>query len=128
MKQFREILESDGYSYERFREDIRSEITITRLRQRQVDNRIAVVDREIDNFLTTQEIQGNVQTEYRLAHILIATPEEASPGEIEQTKLVAQKILDDLADGQDFAQLAATFSDGQQGDPEPVFPEQMSGG
>ena len=114
LKQFREILESDGYSYERFREDIRSEITITQLRQRQVDNRIAVADREIDNFLTTQEIQDNVQTEYRLAHILIATPEEASPGEIEQTKLVAQKILDDLADGQDFAQLAATISDGQQ--------------
>ncbi len=114
LTQFREILESDGYNYEQFREDIRNEITVSRLRQRHVDNRVAVTDREIENFISTQEIQGNIETEYRIAHILIATPEAASPEEIEQTKQVAQKVLDDLEEGQDFSELATTISDGQQ--------------
>ncbi|MEE9552480.1 MAG: peptidylprolyl isomerase, partial [Gammaproteobacteria bacterium] len=114
LTQFREILESDGYNYEQFREDIRNEITVSRLRQRHVDNRVAVTDREINNFITTQKIQGNIETEHRIAHILIATPEAASPEESEQTKHVAQKVLNDLDDGQDFAELATTISDGQQ--------------
>ena len=114
LTQFREILEQDGYHYERFREDIRNEITISRLKQRAVDNRVTVTEREIDNLLKNQEIQGTTQTEYLLSHILIATPEAASPEEIEQAKLVGNKVLADLADGQDFAELAAAISDGQQ--------------
>jgi len=114
LTQFREILEKDGYDYQQFRDDIRSELTVTRLRQQHVENRVSVTDREIDNFLTTQEVQGNVETEYRIAHILIATPEAASPEMIEQTKLVAKKVLDDLRNGQNFAELAASVSDGQK--------------
>lgn len=113
LEQFREILEKDGYNYEKFREDIRDEMTVSRLRQRHVENRVTVTDREIDNFLTTEEVQGNVESEYRISHILIATPEAASPEMIEQTKLVAQKVLNDLKDGQDFGELAASVSDGQ---------------
>jgi peptidyl-prolyl cis-trans isomerase SurA len=114
LTQFRDILQKDGYSYEQFREDIRNEITISRLRQRQVENRISVTDREIDNFLATQEHQGNVETQIRIAHILIATPDGASPEEIENVRLVAKKVVEDLKKGQDFAQMAATMSDGQQ--------------
>jgi peptidyl-prolyl cis-trans isomerase SurA len=114
LSQFREILERDGYSYEAFREEIRNEIIIARLKQRQVDNRITVTDREIDNFLVTEEIQGGNETEYQLSHILIAIPEESTPEEIAQAKLVAEKVLEDLADGEDFATLARTISDGQQ--------------
>ena len=114
LNQFREILVNDGYSYERFREDIRDEIIITRLRQRQIDNRITVTDREIENFLATEKHQGYTETEYRLSHILISTAETATPEEIEQARLVGEKVLEDLAAGADFAQLAATVSDGQQ--------------
>jgi peptidyl-prolyl cis-trans isomerase SurA len=114
LNQFREILVNDGYSYERFREDIRDEIIITRLRQRQIDNRVTVTDREIENFLATEKHQGNIENEYRISHILISTPESATPEEIEQARLVGEKVLEDLAAGQDFAQLAATVSDGQQ--------------
>jgi len=114
LNQFREILVNDGYSYERFREDIRDEIIITRLRQRQIDNRVTVTDREIENFLATEKHQGHTETEYRISHILISTPETATPEEIEQARLVGEKVLEDLAAGADFAQLAATVSDGQQ--------------
>ena len=111
LAQFREILESDGYSYEKFREDIRHEILTSRLRQRQVDNRITVTDREIRNFMDNQEHQGEVETEYSLAHILISTPEGTSASEREGAKKVAEKVVKDLKNGSDFAQLAATYSD-----------------
>ena len=113
LAQFREILESDGYSYEKFREDIRHEILTSRLRQRQVDNRITVTDREISNFMDNQEHQGEVETEYSLAHILVSTPEGMSAAEREDAKKIADKVLADLKNGGDFAQLAATYSDSQ---------------
>jgi peptidyl-prolyl cis-trans isomerase SurA len=113
LAQFREILESDGYSYEKFREDIRHEILTSRLRQRQVDNRITVTDREIRNFMDNQEHQGEVETEYSLAHILIATPEGLSSAERDESKRIVEKVLKDLKNGGDFAQLAATYSDSE---------------
>lgn len=114
LTQFREILERDGYNYEGFREDIRNEITISRLRQRQVDNRVTVTDREIDLLLANEEIQGGAETQYHLSHILIAMPEGATADEIEQARLVADKVKEDLENGADFAALAAEVSDGQQ--------------
>jgi len=114
LTQFREILEKDGHSYERFREDIRNEIIIARLRERQVDNRVTVTDREIDNFLVNEEHQGIVENEYRISHILIATPEAATPDEIEQARLIGEKVLEDLSNGQDFTELAKNVSDGKQ--------------
>ena len=60
LTQFREILEQDGYSYESFRENIRNEITLTQLRKRHVENRIVITEKEIDNFLANQEIQGSL--------------------------------------------------------------------
>ncbi|MFT5132825.1 MAG: peptidyl-prolyl cis-trans isomerase SurA, partial [Gammaproteobacteria bacterium] len=111
LAQFREILESDGYSYEKFREDIRHEILTSRLRQRQVDNRITVTDREIRNFMDNQEHQGEVETEFSLAHILVSTPEGLSVADREESKKIAEKVLADLDAGTDFAQLAATYSD-----------------
>ena len=114
LTQFREILEKEGYDYERFREDIRNEIALSRLKQRQVDNRVTVTDREIDNYLGNEQVQGVLENECRLSHILIAVPEGATDEEKEQAGLVASKVLDDIASGSDFATLAASISDGQQ--------------
>ena len=114
LSQFREILEEDGYSYERFREDIRDEILISRLQQRQVDNRVGVTDREIDNFLSNQVLRGETDTEFRIAHILIATPEGASYRQLAEIKEKAEKALAELKAGDDFSRLAAIYSDGSQ--------------
>ena len=112
LSQFREILESDGYDFESFREDIRNEIIINRLRQRQVDQRINVTDREIDNFLANEKLQGNLETEIRLGHILIALPENATDTEKQEFRRVAEGILSDLNSGKDFSTLAKEASDG----------------
>lgn len=114
LTQFREILESDNYSYEKFREDIRNEILLSRLRARQVDNRVTVTDREIQNHLANQEYLGEIDQEYRLSHILIAIPERASAAQLTQSKQTAEQVLQQLKSGKDFAQLAATHSKGSQ--------------
>lgn len=112
--QFREILESDGYSYDKFREDIRNEILISRLQQRQVDNRVSISEREIENHLETQEHQGNLEIEYKISHILLALPEEPSAEDFDKLKAKADKILEELRSGADFANISSAHSDGQQ--------------
>lgn len=114
LAEFREILESDNYSYEKFRADIRNEILLSRLRQRQVDNRVVVSEREIENFLSSQALQGEFDKEYRLAHILIATPEGISAEKKATAKQTAQNVIKELKAGQGFAQMATAHSDGQQ--------------
>lgn len=116
LSQFRRILESDGYEYEAFRQQIRDEMVVARLRQRQIDNRITVTDVEIDNYLSTQALQSGGQIEYRLSHILIALPQGASSEEREARRMVAEKVLEDLSAGREFASLARELSDGQQSD------------
>jgi len=114
LSQFKDILEKDGFSYEQFRENMREEIIISRLRQRQVDNRISITNNEIDNALSNLEFQGKTETEYLLQHILISLPEAPTPDEEEQARLVATKVLEDLKTGLDFATMASTVSDGQR--------------
>lgn len=111
---FRDVLERDGFSFAKFREDVRNEIIISRLQQRQVLNRIAVSEQEVDNFLSNQEAQGRQSTRYRLAHILIAVPEGASPEQIQEARAKAQQVHDELLAGADFAAKAAAVSAGQQ--------------
>ena len=113
LSEFIKILEADGFSYNQFRENIREEIIISRLRQRQVDSRILVTNKEIENELANQEFQ-NDETEYRLGHILISVPEAATPEKIAQVKQIAEGVLKDLSDGEDFTSLATVVSHGRK--------------
>lgn len=114
LDQFRRALERDGFSFARFREDIRDEITITRLQQRNVDNRIEVSEQEMDNLLARREVLGREDKQYRLSHILIAVPEAPSPEQVRGAREKAQRVLGELRAGADFAQKAVSVSDGQQ--------------
>lgn len=109
--EFQKVLENDGISFRKFREDIRNEILIARLREREVDNRVNVTEAEIDNFLTTQSSRQEVQDEFEIAHIMIRTPEEASPEELQKLRSKAEQALKQLQGGTDFAQVSASFSD-----------------
>ncbi len=111
---FRDALEQEGLDFAEFRENIRKEIIIRRITQRNVDNRINISDQEIDNFIANQKIQGNADDEYRLGHILIGVPETADPEEIREKKQKAQQILEQLRNGTDFSQVAVSVSEGQQ--------------
>ena len=111
---FRDALEKEGYDFARFRENVRKEIIMRRISQRNVDSRITVSEQEIDNFIANQKIQGNADDEYHLGHILIGLPETAGPDEIKATRQKAQEILDKLRSGADFSQVAVSVSEGQQ--------------
>ena len=115
LAKFREAIEQDGYQYADFREDIRNEILVARLRQRQVENRVFVSEREIDDFLINMEHQGGLEKEYLISHVLIAMPESPSEEVLQQTLTLAQKVQKELQDGGDVAAIAATYSDGEQG-------------
>ncbi len=112
--QFKQILERDGFDFARFREDIRKEILISRLQQRQIKNRITVSDRDIDNYISTLEKQGTDASAYRLSHILVAVPEAASSEAIAEARRQAEQVVERLRNGTDFAKLAVAQSDGQQ--------------
>ncbi|MBE0440320.1 MAG: peptidylprolyl isomerase [Gammaproteobacteria bacterium] len=113
LREFRDVIEKDGFAFSDFRESIREEMIISRLRKSQVEDRIVVTDREIDNFLATQVAQGGDEETYHLLHILINLPEAAMPEQIQAAQAKLAKIEALLAEGADFSQVASGYSDGQ---------------
>ena len=107
----RKTLARDKIPYSRYREDIRNEITIQRVREREVESRINVSDAEVDIYLATLKQQAGGEAEYRLAHILVLVPEQATPDQIEVRRRRAEEALRNVKTGGDFSQVAATFSD-----------------
>lgn len=110
MPQFRQTLEKDGVQYAKFREEIRSEMIMVRLREREVDSKLVISDGEIDNYLADQKATGSGD-EYQLAHILLRAPESASPEQLQKLKLRAEQALKRAQAGENFAELSAAFSD-----------------
>ena len=109
-QQLRQVLETDGVPFTRFRDDIRNEIVITRLREREVDQKIVVTEGEIDNFLSLQQ-RSDVNDEYNLSHILVVVPENASPEQIQARRERAEQAYAQLKGGADFRQVAVAFSE-----------------
>lgn len=110
---FRAKLAKDGVDFKKFREEIRSEIISSRLREREVESKLVVSDTEIENYLLTQEKQAGKGEELELAHILLSLPEQASADKIQSVKRRAEQALAQLQSGSKFAQVAAGFSDAQ---------------
>jgi peptidyl-prolyl cis-trans isomerase SurA len=111
ISEFRDALEKDGINYRKFREDIRNEIILARLREREVDNRVNVTEAEIDNLLTSQASRNEIRDEFELSHILVRTPEESAPEELQKLKAKADEAMKRLQEGEDFGQVSARFSD-----------------
>ena len=108
---FRAKLESDGVNYKKFREEIRSEIISTRLRKREVESKIMISDKEVDDYLANKARLGSEGEEFHLAHILVVVPEQASAAKIQAARERAEQALAKINAGADFAQVAASVSD-----------------
>src|SRR5687767_14459961 len=78
LPQLRAALEKDRIPFAKFREDIRSEIVLARLRQREVDNKIVVSESEIESFISAQQGRDQRREEFNLSHILVTVPENAA--------------------------------------------------
>ena len=111
LTEFSEALAKDGVSMRKFRSDIRNEITIARLREREVDGRVNVSESEIDNFLTSQAANNENQDEFEISHILIRTPEEGATEDVQKAKAKVDSAVNELNTGKSFAKVSASFSD-----------------
>ena len=112
LDEFKAALANDGIAFNQFREDMRDEITIARLKDIEVNKRVNVSDGEVDNYLTTQEnSKDGQQEEYELSHILIRTPEESTPEDIEVARTKVEKVMSMLNSGENFEQVSANLSD-----------------
>ncbi|MBC7206329.1 MAG: peptidylprolyl isomerase [Methyloversatilis sp.] len=117
--QLRSAVERDGIPWPRFREDIRKEIILSRLRDREVESRVVVTEGEIDNYLANPERKADQREEFNVSHILLRVPEGASPETLIRLKARADAAMEQLAKGEDFARVAASYSDA---------PDALSGG
>src|SRR5204862_5065187 len=86
MPEFRTALERDGIKYQRFREDIRNEILLARLREREVENGIVVTDAEVDTEMTRISKEAQSDSEFNISHVLVLVPPQATPDQIEQRR------------------------------------------
>ena len=112
LQAFRDQLERDGLSFARFREEIREEITLQRLREREVDNKLQIGESEVDNYLAASAGKNDAgQQELSMAQILVRVPENASPQQIADRRKRAETAIAQLKSGADFAKTAASFSD-----------------
>ncbi|GAB6043498.1 peptidylprolyl isomerase [Endothiovibrio diazotrophicus] len=113
LTQFSQVLEREGMPFARFREKVRKEMIITKLRQREVVNRITVTDEEADAFVEQAKTLGGDNREYHLAHILVSVPPEATSEQARAARLEVEQVLGRLRSGADFTQTAMHVSDGR---------------
>jgi len=111
LQQFRNQIEREGTPYASFREEIRDDIMMQRIREREVDSKILITESEVDNYLAVEASTKVGKQELNLAHILIRIPENATADQIALRRNRAEEVLQKLRDGGDFAKLAVTYSD-----------------
>jgi peptidyl-prolyl cis-trans isomerase SurA len=110
--EFAVAVRKQGLDYLGLRETVRDEITINRLRAREIEHRVLVTDQDIALFLANQARLD--QSEYRVSHILVAVPDGAPGEERAKAKAKAEALYARIKKGEDFAQIAIANSDGQQ--------------
>ena len=109
--QFRKALERENIQYAVYREEVRKQVMMQRLREREVDSKIVVTDAEVDNYLATVAAQSGGEPEYLLSHVYVSVPEQASADQIEARRKRAEEALAQIKAGKTFAEVAAAFSD-----------------
>ena len=116
LEQLKQAVEKDGIKYDKFRENLRRDVIITRLKEREVDSKIKLTDAEIDAFISSNKPRpsgapvSSGPDLINLAQILIPIPTGASSSEIGALKVKAQSILEQASKETDFVAYANQMS------------------
>jgi len=113
LETFRDTIETEGLDYTRFREQTRDELIIKQLQQRIVASKISVSDQEVQQYIEQNESLDSSKISYHLRHILISTPEAATPDDIKKAKLDAESVYKKIAAGSKFEDMAIKYSTGR---------------
>jgi peptidyl-prolyl cis-trans isomerase SurA len=114
LEELQVALQEQGMSMDEYRQELHNEITLQRLRNREVVARIQITRAEVDNYLAHAAENPGGRNSYHIRHILVATPEGASSTEIAEAKKQAEQIMQRLEQGENFAALATRYSAGRQ--------------
>lgn len=109
----RQRLQQDGMSLASFREQLRNQLLLTRVREREVEARVRITDLEINQFLTEQLQRQAARNpaDLNLGMILIAVPENASDEQVARLSERARSVAQRARQGDDFSALVAAFSE-----------------
>ena len=111
VQEMRNQMEKEGMTFATFREEIRNEITMQRLREHEVDNKIQISEAEVDTYLAAEQAASADKVEVNIAQILVRIPENSSPEQIAARQARAEDVARQIRTGGDFAKIAGTYSD-----------------
>jgi len=112
VEEFRRRVAADGMDLNRLRSELRTQILLQQVREREVEARVNVNESEIDEFIREQKNSGDQnQLELNLAHVLVLVPESANEEQVKALQARAQRAADRARKGEDFATLAREYSD-----------------
>lgn len=113
LSELRTAIKAEGMSFSDFREQARNDLIIKQLQQRIIASKITVTDKEVQQFIKTNNSSKQSDTSYHLSHILISTPESAKPEDIQKSKNKADKLYDEIIQGGNFSNIALRHSNGR---------------
>ncbi len=111
LDQLRERLRTDGLDYQRFRNNIRDQMMLERVREREVMSRIRISDTDVDEVIAAQRTDAVGDLELSLAQILVTVPDGATDAQVAQSRLRAEQALARVRSGENFAAVASELSE-----------------
>jgi peptidyl-prolyl cis-trans isomerase SurA len=111
LRQLRDRLAQDGIDFPRFRNSLRDQILVERVREREVQARIRISDVELDRFVDQQRGAATADSELNLAQILVTLPEGSSEAHVAERRARIEQALARLRAGTDFATVAREMSE-----------------
>lgn len=107
-----QAIRSEGLDPATYRDQLRKQITVQQLLEREINNRVTISENEVDNFIRNAGTTGEAEREFNLGHIFIGLPESATTEQIQAARQLAEQVHRELKAGEDFARAAVTHSHG----------------
>ncbi|MDB5817470.1 MAG: molecular chaperone SurA [Rhizobacter sp.] len=111
MAQLRDRLKADGLDYTRFRNNVKDQLMVERVREREVQARIKVSEQEIDNYIANRRKPTDVPLQYDIAQVLVTVPEAATPAVVAERQARAEAAFTRIGKGEAFADVAREISE-----------------